>query len=291
MYDNYSTEQINALMRNKKDSVTSYETVMSVNYNSTSMWSKVLKVCGKYIEFKIDTGSQVNILPKKNYEELRPKPQISNTAVTLSAYNNTTVPAHGKCICFVEFDSKKIPGLFIITDDNILPILGLHTSEELRLIKLVNAITSSKEMVSKYADCFGDIGCLQNEYHMEVDPNISPVISPPRKIPHFNPTKIKSRNRMLKMNIIQQVSEHTEWVNAMIIVEKPNGTLRICLDPRPLNRAIKRHHYQLPTAEEIFSDIKQATVFSKLDASSGYWQIPVDNETSKLLTFSTPYGL
>ena len=116
--DNYSTEHINKLMRNKKDSVTLYETVMSVNYNSTSMWSKVLKVCGKYIEFKIDTGSQVNILPKKNFEELRPKPQISNTAVTLSAYNNTTVPVHGKCICFVEFDSKKIPVLFIITDDN-----------------------------------------------------------------------------------------------------------------------------------------------------------------------------
>ena len=54
-----------------------------------------------------------------------------------------------------------------------LPILGLH-----------NAITSSKEIVSKYADCFGDIGCLQNEYHMEVDPNVSPVITPPRKIPH-----------------------------------------------------------------------------------------------------------
>ena len=95
---------------------------------------------------------------------------------------------------------------------------------------------------------------------------------------------------MLKMNIIQPVSKHTEWVNAMIIVEKPNGKLQICLDPRPLNHAIQRHHYQLPTAEEIFSDIKQATVFSKLDASSGYWQIPVDNETSKLLTFSTPYG-
>ena len=59
---------------------------------------------------------------------------------------------------------------------------------------------------------------------------------------------------------------------------------------RPLNRAIKRQHYQLPTAEEIFSNIQEATVFSKLDASSGYWQIPVDNETSKLLTFSTPFG-
>ena len=180
------------------------------------LWSKVLKVCGKYIEFKIDTGSQVNILPKKNYEELRPKPQISNTAVTLSAYNNTTVPVHGKCICFVELDSKQIPVLFIITDDNFLPILGLHTSEELRLIKLMNAITSSKEIVSKYAD-FGDIGCLQNEYHMEVDPNVSPVITPPRKIPHSIRPKLKVEiERMLKMNIIQPVSEHTEYDHCRI---------------------------------------------------------------------------
>ena len=74
-------------------------------------------------------------------------------------------------------------------------------------------------------------------------------------------------------------------------MSKPNGDLRISLDPRPLNKAIKRLHHRLPTAaEEIISEMAGAQYFSKLDASSGYWQVKVDDESSDLLTFGTPFG-
>ena len=76
----------------------------------------------------------------------------------------------------------------------------------------------------------------------------------------------------------------------MVIVEKDNGQLRICLDPRDLNRAIKRHHYPMPTVDEVLSKLGGATVFSKLEASSGYWQVRVDEESAKLLAFNTPFG-
>ena len=95
---------------------------------------------------------------------------------------------------------------------------------------------------------------------------------------------------MVEMKIIEFVDGPTDWVNALVIAEKPNGKLRICLDPRPLNQAIKRHHFPIPTAEEVFSNMKGAQVFSKLDASSGYWPIPVDGESSYLLTFLSPFG-
>ena len=73
-------------------------------------------------------------------------------------------------------------------------------------------------------------------------------------------------------------------------VEKPNGKLRICLDPRNLNNAIKRERYQLPTAESIMGRMKKAKYFSKLDASTAYWQMKLDKESSKLLAFLTPKG-
>ena len=81
-----------------------------------------------------------------------------------------------------------------------------------------------------------------------------------------------------------------DWVNSLTIVEKPNGKLRLCLDPKDLNKAIKRHHYEMPTEETVFADMSEATVFSNLDASIGYWQIAVDSENSDLLTFNTPFG-
>lgn len=76
----------------------------------------------------------------------------------------------------------------------------------------------------------------------------------------------------------------------LVVVEKPNGRLRVCLDPRELNKAVKRQHFKLPTAEELFAEMAGASFFTKLDASSGYWQIKVDDESSKLLTFATPFG-
>ena len=46
--------------------------------------------------------------------------------------------------------------------------------------------------------------------------------------------------RMENLDVIEHVTEPSDWVNSLVVVEKPNGQLRICLDPRHLNRAIKR---------------------------------------------------
>ena len=95
---------------------------------------------------------------------------------------------------------------------------------------------------------------------------------------------------MEKLGIIERVTEPTDWVNSLVIVHKANGKLRICIDPRDLNKAIKRQHFQLPSAEELFAQKSGAKYFVKLDMSNAYWQIKIDEESSKLLTFNTPFG-
>jgi hypothetical protein len=90
--------------------------------------------------------------------------------------------------------------------------------------------------------------------------------------------------------IIQKVDGPTVWVNSMVVNEKRSGKLRICIDPRDLNKAILREHYQLPTQQEITSRLTGAKYFGKLDATSGFWQMPLDEESSFLTTFNTPFG-
>ena len=68
-----------------------------------------------------------------------------------------------------------------------------------------------------------------------------------------------------------------------------SGGLRIYLDPRDLNKAIKREYYQLPTFEQIASRLSGAKLFTKLDTNKGYWQIPLDEESIRLTTFNTPF--
>uniref|UniRef100_A0A8C7WSE9 ribonuclease H n=1 Tax=Oryzias sinensis TaxID=183150 RepID=A0A8C7WSE9_9TELE len=96
---------------------------------------------------------------------------------------------------------------------------------------------------------------------------------------------------MENTDIIQKVTEPTEWVNALVVVEKPKTKkLRVCLDPRPLNKAIQRPHYPLPTLDDITPRLAGAQYFSVLDARSGYWAIKLSQESSMLTTFNTIYG-
>ncbi len=88
---------------------------------------------------------------------------------------------------------------------------------------------------------------------------------------------------------ITKVTEPTHWVSSMVVSER-KGKLRICIDPKDLNKAIKREHYPIKTIEEVISTIEDAKVFSCLDAKSGFLQLKLDDESSQLTTFNTPDG-
>ena len=129
------------------------------------------------------------------------------------------------------------------------------------------------------------------KYHIEIKDNVTPVVTPVRKIPlALKPKLEKELKRMVDLDIIEPLQNPTDRVNGLVVVEKPIGKLWVRLDPRPLNKAIKHEHLHLPTAKEIFSQMSGASCFSKLDASSGYWQIKVDKQSLNLLTFGTPSG-
>ena len=79
---------------------------------------------------------------------------------------------------------------------------------------------------------------------------------------------------MERNGVIKRNEEPADMVKSLILVEKPDRSLRTCLNPRDLNKAIKREHYQLPTFDEIASRITGEARFTNLDANKGYWQIP-----------------
>ena len=106
----------------------------------------------------------------------------------------------------------------------------------------------------------------------------------------LRPKVKRELQHMEQLGVIERVHEATEWVNSMVTVTKPNGKLQICIDPRDLNRAIKREYYPMQTIEEVVSRMPNAEIFSVLDARSGFWQVELDHESAKLCTFNTPFG-
>lgn len=127
--------------------------------------------------------------------------------------------------------------------------------------------------MQKYANVFTGLGRLEKPYHIEVDPTVTPVVNPPRTIPAALRDRVKTElEDMKKRGVIRKVEEPTDWVSSMAIVEKPDESLRICLDHRNLNKAIKREHFQLPTLEDITTRMTNAKWFTKLATNRGYWE-------------------
>ena len=254
-------------------------------------WFVELESNGTNVNYKIDSGAQANVLPYPEFCTLIEKPCLESCNTLLTAYNGTPITVKGQCTITLYNKGIYVPVSFIVTDTEATPVLGLQTSINLNLIKRIHDIHSVPNYVKDYADCFGELGTLPKKYKIIVDPTVPPVINAPRRIPIALKEKLQVElQRMVDLKIICPVSEPTDWVNSLVVVEKPNGTLRICIDPKNLNRAIKRHHHQLPTTEEILSMMSDGKYFTKLDASNAYWQIELDADSTNLLTFNTPYG-
>ena len=162
----------------------------------------------------------------------------------------------------------------------------------------VYAVSSSKQPVTKdelirqYPQVFGDgVGCLEGEYHIRVDQQQSPVQHPPRKVPVALRDRLKaSLDDLEKQDIVAPVTEPTPWVSSIVVVPKKDSKLRLCLDPKDLNKAIQREHYPLPTIEEVAPRLHGAKCFTILDAKSGFWHVRLDQASSVLTTFNTPFG-
>ena len=239
-------------------------------------------------------------------------PQINACTHNLVSYSEDKLTVLGTATLPVKSKTDVEHELtFHIVETNQPGLLGLTASQDLGLIKVVMvAKTEDKqiepdkseevtklseelkeEVLQKYTQVFTGLGRLEKPYHIEVDPTVTPVVNPPRMVPAALRDRVEEElDDMERRGVVRKVEEPTDWANSMAIVEKPNGSLRICLDPRHLNKAIKREHFQLPTTEDITTRMANAKWFTKLDANRGYWQIPHDEESQLLTTFNTPFG-
>ena len=96
--------------------------------------------------------------------------------------------------------------------------------------------------------------------------------------------------RLESIKVIAPVDQPTEWVSQIVVAVKKSGELRVCIDPKPLNAALKREHYQIPVVDDLLPDLTGARVFTKVDLASAFWHLELDEESSMLTTFATPYG-
>ena len=262
-----------------------------------------LIVDDKCVRFLLDSGSSVNLLP---FETIR---NMSNTSITpsdakLRMFDGQLLKISGVCNLNVEHPITGQSNClkFYLTELYNVPLIGkdacilfnlLHVNEA-NICAIVNDENQSLTMsfiVSRYADLFEGYGKLPGQIHLQTDPDVNPVRMPLRKVPVPIKAKVAVELKKLQENgIIEPIAEPTDWLSALLVVNKPNGDIRICIDPKPLNRALKRDHFPMPTLDDVLYRLTNAKIFSTVDVSNAFWHVELDDESSHLTAFETPMG-
>lgn len=229
-----------------------------------------------------DTGASVNIVPVSCLPETHWIPVNS----VVKSYGGVAIPVVGSQTFQVKFRDRVVNADFIGVDvNNEKPLLSYDLCVSLGIF--------SDEV--RKVDCdpaiFDGLGCVQGvQFHLKLKDDAHPRFFPTRRVPPAILQRVETElENMSKQGVIVEDTD-SEWSSPMVPVLKRDGSVRICVDFRHINKSIKREHFQIPSLEDILTQLQGATVFSCLDARSGYLQIPVAETSQKFLVFSTPFG-
>ena len=132
-------------------------------------------------------------------------------------------------------------------------------------VKANHIISGVQNLLNKFSDVFDvtKVGRIsQCSYDIKLQSDAVPVIHASRKVPFTLINDVTNElKRMEQLGVIAKVETPTQWVNSMVIVEMPNKTIRICLDPANLNKHVMREHTHLPTIDEMLSKLSSAKIF------------------------------
>lgn len=251
-------------------------------HDDEAAWKVNLRICGKTVTFKIDSGADTSVMGKSTYRTLQYLPKLKSA-------NTALFGPGGRIDCLGVFtaetnfkDQNFVFPIHVIEGTSNL--LGRSAAHKFGLIKKIDNVESS---------LFGSFGLVKCEpVRITLKDGAKPYcLTTARRIAFPLMAKVEAElNRLEKEGIIEKVERPTDWCAPMVPVLKKNGNVRICVDLKKLNEAVKREHFMLPNLDDISPRLAGSTLFSKLDASSGFYQIPLHPDSCGLTTFITPMG-
>ena len=269
----------------------------------------------KVVRAQIDSASTCNTIPQGSLHKLFPGIKISKSKASISTYGNQILHPKGQVsLCCVR-RGKFYTLNFLVVDvpQEKPPLLSGSDAQALRFLNifadethmaddvvknpplhLVLGSITKQNVLQRYANIFepGRGKPLGNPLHIEMDPSVTPVHAPRRRIPVSKLDKVNEElSRLCDNGTIKPVTQPTDWLSNILVKEKPNGNIRICIDPsQTINKAIRRPVYTIPTIEEKLPLLKNAKVFTIVDVLEAFHTIELDDESALLTTFMGPDG-
>ena len=256
-------------------------------------WLTRIQLNNKLTLFKLDTGAQVTAINTETHQRLG-QPTLHTPDKQLYGPAGQPLKVVGQFNGTFTHNHRKSSQPVYVVDNLKTNLLGLPTIMALNLAARIAATTKEErsDILKQFPKVFQGLGTLGDEFTIKLKPGATPhALYTPRRVPlPLLPQVEAELKRMESMGVISRVDEPTPWCAGMVVVPKRNGKVRICVDLKPLNECVLREVHPLPRVDETLARLTGATVFSKLDANSGFWQVPLTKSSRLLTTFITPSG-
>ena len=229
---------------------------------------------------------------------MKTKPKISKPDTSAYAYGQKQkLHIKGKFMATVETSKKIATATFYIINGNYDSLISYEASVDLGFVPEINSVSSNNDhgsnnvqnLIREYSNLFEGIGKLKDrDIKLHIDESVPPAAQPHRHILFHLREKVETESsRLESLDIIEKVDGATEWVSPIVVAPKKNGEIRICVDMRQANKAIKRELHKTPTIDDIIAKLSGSTVFSKLDMNQGFHQCVLSNKSRNITVFST----
>ena len=207
----------------------------------------------------------------------------------------TSTEERSQMNCASISDTAKTPG------SSSVRVVGSNNHS----LSITDLPLTQAKVETTYADVFQGLGKFPGEpYKLRLKPDAVPAKHRPRRVPvHLQDAFHEEVERLVKIDVLEKVTEPTEWVNSFVIVEKvidssnahsPNHSIkksiRLCIDPKDLNEALEREPYYSRSIDELISMFAGAKVFTIVDMDKGYWQVVLHPESRKLTCMAFDIG-
>ena len=258
-----------------------------------------VKINGMKYNLLADSGASVNILCVEDYEKLKAKPKLQPQTKKVFSYNSKQpLDVLGKFDANVQYKNKQCDTRFIVVDSNN-SLLSWQTSKLLGLLCHVNQISKTfddkiAKLKTDYEDIFTGLGKLKGvKVKLHIDEDVPPVAQTHRR-PAFHVRKqVEEQLKTDEDNdVIESPVGPTPWVSPIVVIPKKTpGKVRVCVDMRAANKAIKRERHSSPTLTELVNILNGSVVYSKIDLNQAYNQLEIAEESRYITTFATHVGL
>ena len=151
-----------------------------------------------------------------------------------------------------------------------------------------------KSLLERYKNCFKSKNSTGSakyvEHEITLDVGTLPIKQRQYRVPIAQQEIVKKQvSEMLEDGVIRP--SQSPWSSPVLLAKKKSGDWRFCIDFRKINAVTKRDVYPLPRIDDLLDMIKGSTYFSSIDLASGYWQVPMKEESKEITAFRTPHGL